>query len=109
MDSILELAKQIRDVYPVGIKSGGYLVKSSEIDIADKLRKFFKKHKYTHEQVLEATKKYVRRKRHENWAYMQRAIYFIEKDGSSNLAAEIDNLKEDMHGEEGDDWTRNIK
>lgn len=91
-EALSVLAKQIRNLFPAGVKSGGYPVRSSESDITDKLRKFFKKHKYTHEQVLEATERYVERKRNEGWAYMQRVVYFIEKDGSSNLAAECDEL-----------------
>jgi len=94
-DSIIELAEKIRDLFPVGIKSGGYPVRSSVVDIADKLRKFFKKHKsYTQEQVLEATTKYVNRKKGEGYSYMQKAVFFIEKDGMSTLASEIDALQE---------------
>jgi len=95
-DSIIELANKIRDLFPVGVKSGGYPVRSSVVDIADKLRKFFKKHKsYTQEQVLEATTKYVNRKRGEGYSYMQKAVFFIEKDGMSTLASEIDSLSEE--------------
>jgi len=93
---IIELAEKIRDLFPVGVKSGGYPVRSSVVDIADKLRKFFKKHKsYTQEQVLEATTKYVNRKRGEGYSYMQKAVFFIEKDGMSTLASEIDSLSEE--------------
>lgn len=99
VDDIIELASKIRELFPKGVKSGGYLVRSSEGDIADKLRKFFKKHKYSHEKVLKATENYVNRKRNEGWAYMQRAIYFIEKDGSSNLAAECDNLESEVEND----------
>jgi len=94
-DSIIELAEKVREMFPKGIKSGGYPVRSSVVDVADKLRKFFKKHKYTEAQVLEATKRYVDRKRNEGYSYMQKAVFFIEKDGSSTLAAECDNLKDE--------------
>ena len=105
-ENILDLAKQIRELFPAGVKSGGYLVRNSEVDIANKLRGFFKKHKYSHEEVLEATKRYVERKRSEGWKFMQRAIYFIEKDGSSTLASECDELDNAVID---DDWTREIK
>lgn len=91
-DDIVEFATKFRELFPKGIKSGGYPVRSSVTDIADKLRKFFKKHKYTQEQVLEATKKYVERKELDGYSYMQQAHYFIEKNGASNLASEIDSL-----------------
>lgn len=96
VDEITELASKIRDLFPKGVKSGGYPVRSSTVDIAEKLRKFFKKHKYTQEQVIEATKRYVERKSREGYAYMQKAVFFIEKEGSSTLAAECDNLKEEV-------------
>ena len=92
LDSLSELAERLINIYPQGVKSGGYPVRGSKVDVTDKLRKFFKKHKYTHEQVIQAVEKYVERKRKDKWDYMQRLIYFIEKDGSSNLAAECDNL-----------------
>jgi hypothetical protein len=92
LDSLSELAEKLIEIYPQGVKSGGYTVRGSKVDVIDKLRKFFKKHKYTHEQVIQAVERYVERKRKDKWDYMQRLIYFIEKDGSSNLAAECDNL-----------------
>ena len=108
LDSLTELASKLIEIYPQGVKSGGYPVRGSKVDVTDKLRKFFKKHKYTHEQVIAATQKYVNRKREESWAYMQRLVFFIEKDSTSNLAAEIDGMKGDNNGA-GEDWTRNIK
>lgn len=91
-DNIIEFAEKFKELFPKGIKSGGYPVRSSTSDIADKLRKFFKKHKYSQEQVLEATKRYIDRKGNEGYSFMQTAVYFIEKNGVSNLAAEIDSL-----------------
>lgn len=93
-DTVIELAEKIRELFPRGVRSGGKLVKSSTADIADKLRKFFKKHKYSQEQVLNATERYIQYYRQKDWAFMQAAIYFIEKDGVSALASEIDNLKD---------------
>lgn len=93
-DSIIELAEKVRDMFPKGVKSGGGYVRSEVVDIADKLRKFFKKHKYTQEEVLEATKRYVERKRNEGYSFMHQAVYFIEKNNISLLATECGNLKE---------------
>ena len=107
-DSIIELAEKIREMFPKGVKSGGYPVRSSTVDIADKLRKFFKKHKYTQDQVLEATKRYVERKGREGYSYMQKAVFFIEKDGSSTLAAECDNLKDEKSSSEGVDLMKRL-
>jgi hypothetical protein len=93
-DDILELTKKFRELFPASIRTGGYLVKSSESDIANKLRKFMKNYKnVTQEQILEATRRFVARKRQEGWQYMKTASYFIYKDNESVLAAEIENLQ----------------
>ena len=66
---------------------------------------FLKIRKYTKKQIFEATQNYIDRKAKENYSYMMKAEYFIEKDGVSTLATEIDNLgEEDMD----DNWTRNV-
>lgn len=94
-DDILELTKKFRELFPASIRTGGYLVRSSESDIANKLRKFMKNYKnVTQEQILEATRRFVARKRQEGWQYMKTASYFIYKDNESVLAAEIENLQQ---------------
>jgi hypothetical protein len=92
VDDLKDLAQKMRELFPPKIRSGGNLVRSSLGDTTDKLKKFFKKHKYTYQQVLKATEKYVKQKEYENFAYMKQLVYFIEKDGVSLLAAECDNL-----------------
>lgn len=92
-DTLRELAKKMIDLFPIGVKSGGYPVRASINDVTDKLKKFFKNNKYTHEEVIKATERYVNRKRLENYSFMQRIIYFIEKDKSSSLASEIEDMK----------------
>lgn len=106
VDRITQTSEIIRDLFPKGVKSGGFPVRSSLVDIETKLKKFFKKHKYTHEQVMEATRRYVNRKKQENYAYMQIAAYFIEKNGISALASEIDNLNDE---EETESFTDNAE
>ena len=39
------LATQMRDLFPKGVKSGGYSVRSSVKDLEDKLKKFIKNYK----------------------------------------------------------------
>ena len=78
-------------------------MKSNKEDCLKKMIKFLKIRKYTKKQIFEATQNYIDRKAKENYSYMMKAEYFIEKDGISALASEIDNLGE----EEDADWTRN--
>ena len=93
-DNLIKLAEELRELFPKGIKSGGYPVRSSVYDIADKLKKFMKKYSYSNEVILKATKQYLKRKEAENWNFTQIAVYFIEKNGISTLAAECENLVE---------------
>lgn len=91
-DNIMELVREYRSLFPTGVRTGGYLVRSDEATVANKLRKFLKNNKYSKEQILAATKNYIERKRIEGWKYMKTASYFIYKDNESTLAAECENL-----------------
>lgn len=93
LDNVKELAKKMINLFPIGVKSGGYPVRASVNDVTDKLKKFLKNNKYTHEEILKATERYVNRKKLENYSFMQRIIYFIEKDKFSSLASEIEDMK----------------
>ena len=92
------------ELFPKGVKSGGYYVRGNKEDCLKKMIKFLKIRKYTKQQIFQATQNYIDRKAKENYSYMMKAEYFIEKDGISALATEIDNLGE----EEESDWTRNV-
>lgn len=91
---LLVLAEKMREMFPKGIKSGGYPIRSNVYDIADKLKKFMKKHNYSSEIILKATSQYLKRKEAEGWNFTQIAVYFIEKNGMSTLASECEGLIE---------------
>lgn len=91
---IIILAEKLREIYPKGVTSGGYPVRSSLPDVVNKLKKFKKKYNYSKEEIIEATQNYVNKKRMDNYSYMQILSYFIEKNGISTLASEIDNMRE---------------
>ena len=79
-------ATDYRDLWPTGIKSGGFPVRSGLVTIANKLRKFTKVcPQYTRENVIKATKIYVEECRKKNYAYMKTSEHFIFKDNSSAL------------------------
>lgn len=104
-----DLAEKIRNLFPAGIKTGGYYVRGSVSSIEAKLKKFNKKFpQYSEEDIINATKNYIDRKRKENWNMIKTAENFIFKDEVSILAAECENLRDEMFGEMDDEWTRNI-
>jgi hypothetical protein len=87
-----ELANAYRELFPAGVKSGGYYVRTPLKEIEPLLDNFIAKYKYTPEQILEATKVYVDELKMKNYAYMQTASYFINKNQKSSLASAIENL-----------------
>lgn len=108
-DTLLDFVRKYRDLFPKGVRTGGYLVRADEAGVAEKMRKFLKVHKYTEEEILEATRRYVEERRQDGWKYMKTASYFIYKDGQSALASFCEQSKEGEYGESDTDWTRNVK
>jgi hypothetical protein len=81
------------NLFPKGIKSNNIYIHSNKPDCIVKMSKFFKKYKdITKEQVLEATKAYLERKKGDNFLYTQCSAYFIERNNLSTLLTEIYNL-----------------
>lgn len=103
-DNIEELAKELKSIYPKGKKPGtNYYWADGESLIIKRLKLFFKKYgnKYTNEQIINATKKYVT-SFNGDYQYMKLLKYFIFKDSvnageveqTSELLTYIDNEDE---------------
>jgi len=91
-----KLAETLRGIFPPKIRGGGGKpVKSSQREVVEKLKKFFKHYNYTEDKIIAATINYINNRRQVNWAYVTQLDYFIFKDVSSMLAAEIESLGED--------------
>ncbi len=79
------------ELFPRGVKSGNYLVRSDKNGCLIKLRKFVKKNpEYSKEIIMKATAEYVRYCRMNNYKFMQLAHYFILKNDSSTLSAQCE-------------------
>ncbi len=77
---------QFYELWPKGVKSGGYAVRSGKDSCSSKLKTFLKEHKeYTPLIVLAATENYIQRCKQNNYQFMRLAPYFITKDGISTL------------------------
>jgi DNA-binding MltR family transcriptional regulator len=90
---IEELSIKFRELFPSGVNSGGYAVKSNLTDIKAKLRQFKNKYRYSDEEILNATQEYVNLMKRQGYNYMTMANYFILKDGQSKLASVIEDMK----------------
>lgn len=80
------------ELWPAGVKSGGYYVRSGERDCLKKMKSFMKKYKYTPEEIMKATNNYLNTMAAKGFDYMKLATNFIDKDGVSSLAAECEAL-----------------
>ena len=110
------LADKLRDIYPNGkILNTNYYYRCNRQDIINKLKTFFKMYgtKYTDEQIINATQKYVN-SFNGNYAYLKLLKYFIWKDErlkgesvQSLLADFIEN--ESSEDTTNTDWTVELK
>lgn len=115
-DEFIELAKELRDLYPQGRKDGTtYMWRGTTAEIAKKLKTLVVKYKYsfTREQVINATKEYVQ-SFNGNYRFMKLLKYFIlkaEKDADDNVntVSELMNIIENEgQVQHRDDWTSSI-
>tara|TARA_R100001463_G_scaffold26997_6_gene62854 strand:- start:6541 stop:7134 length:594 start_codon:yes stop_codon:yes gene_type:complete len=108
--NIKDLSKKYRELFPVGVRSGGYLVRATSESCEKKLKAFLRKYSdYDEAIILEATKRYIDRKARVSYMHMKLAPYFIEKDGISMLAAECEELiSEGTDGRSDDDWGKDV-
>ena len=114
--SIEELADKLRDIYPNGkIINSNYYYRCNRQDIINKLKTFFKMYgtKYTDEQIINATQKYID-SFNGNYTYLKLLKYFIWKDErlkgesvQSLLADFIEN--ESAEDTTSSDWTVELK
>ena len=114
--NIEELADKLRNVYPSGkIYNTNYYYRCNRQDIINKLKTFFKMYgtKYTDEQIINATQKYIK-SFNGNYAYLKLLKYFIWKDErlkgesvQSLLADFIEN--ESAEDTISNDWTSTLR
>jgi len=76
------------DLFPQGVKSGGYLIKSDKAGCLKKMEKFVKTYpEFNKDIIIRATKDYINYMRMKQFQYMQLAHYFIMKNDVSTLAS----------------------
>lgn len=87
VEDTYEWVEDWRKLWPEGIKTGGNkYVNSSLTAVTLKLKKFFKSYDFTVEEIMEGTRRYLEAQEQKDWDRTQCSMYFIEKDGDSNLA-----------------------
>lgn len=120
-DRIELLAKQMMELFPNGKKQGtSQYYRGNKKDVTLRLKKFFKLYgnKFTDNQILEATDKYVK-SFNGNYNYMRVLKYFIWKDEKKvdsegeGYISEVSDLASYIENESGismdTDWTSSLK
>jgi hypothetical protein len=100
-DRIENLVKQMREIFPTGMKIGSSAWRGNVRELKLRMQKFFKLYgDYTDEQILEATKKYVD-SFNGNYTYMRILKYFIFKsetkshlDDEGNIVNQLEDISE---------------
>jgi hypothetical protein len=104
--------EEYRNLFPQGVRSGGYPVRGSKAGCLKKMEKFVKSHPhYSKDTILAVTRSYVERKQRQAYQHMKLADYFIEKDGVSMLSAECEEYLADIQdvGKDGQQsWGRDV-
>ena len=109
----IELATELRELYPAGRKDGTtYMWRGTTAEVAKKLKTLVVKYGYTldREKVIKATKDYIS-SFNGNYRYMQLLKYFILKsvkdaDGNTEVKSELMSLIENSGqiDTQKDDW-----
>ena len=91
------LYEAMREYFPNGYKMAPYAWRGNRKDVTLKLKKFFKMYgnKYTDEQILDATRRYVECFNGDN-THMRILKYFILKDNESDLATVLENKDDNL-------------
>ena len=122
-DVLDNLASKLMELYPPGKKAGTTSYwRGNKKEIREKLQKFYKLYgnKFTDEQIIEATRKYVA-SFNGNYSYMRVLKYFIIKDEKtensegrysinqvSDLATLIENAGQE-NGSLDNDWSAELR
>lgn len=78
-------------LFPKGVKSGGYLIRSDKNGCLSKMKKFCREYPdFTKEIILKATSDYLDYYRMRNWNFVSLAHYFVRKNDTSILAGQCE-------------------
>lgn len=93
-DKLEAFVDKYRDLFPIGVKSGGRLIRGDKQGCISKFKSFKNKYpEYTQEEILDATKAFLDGKKKVNYDKCTSADYFIIKDGLSMLASYCEDIR----------------
>lgn len=117
VDRCKSLAESLRELFPKGLKVGSSAWRGNVREITLRLQKFFKIYgnKWTDEEVIEATRRYVNHF-NGNYTYMRILKYFIMKSNKVTDEEGITHIEDiselanwlENENEDSTDWTTNL-
>jgi hypothetical protein len=97
------------ELWPKGIKTGGYYVKTDKNGCGKNLKKFIKNNpSITKEEILAGTQRYIESMKERNYDKMKLAPYFIYKDGISTLEGYCNSENNTNNYEKDDPFKLNV-
>jgi hypothetical protein len=102
-EELKEFLKQLVQIFPSGVKSGGKYIRSAiGSSIVRKFKKFLQEYDYSRDIITKATESYVATKKKEGYKFMKVFTYFIDKQGEdSTLASYCEAIKNGETTEQG--------
>lgn len=83
------------NLWPTGIKSGGYYLRTDKKGTYRKMKQFVIEYPfYSKDLIMNATKNYLQEQSIIGYTHTKLSPYFISKDGMSVLAGECENINE---------------
>lgn len=96
---VSEWIDEWRELFPAGVKSGGYNIRTDKNGCLKKMSAFVKNYpKFTKELIFEATKYYLAVQKKEQYKFCQLAHYFILKNDNSTLGSFCEEVKDSFKG-----------
>jgi len=92
------------DLFPKGVKSGGYFVRTGMRSCKKKMQQFMKDNpQYDKDVIMKATKNYIEEMTQKNYSHMKLAPFFINKEGVSMLQGYCENASDPTNNNQSDD------
>lgn len=95
-----------RELFPKGYKQGSIPLRGDRPSIEKKFKKFFRTYNFTTEEIMQATKRYLKEQEETGYAYCKVAQYLIEKDGMSALASLCEGYRENPETTTSNVWMK---
>lgn len=97
-----DMVTQYRELFPKSKLPSGKLARNNVNTLIENFKWFFSTYDYTWDDVIKATKAYIKEYRNKDWQYMKTSQYFISKQDKhkvkvSELADYCDMIKDGVH------------